>query len=80
MYTPGVPPQDLERLSGYLMEELLQISAALRMVEEGRFLPLLAVAPGKPREGMLAVADGVNWNPGSGKGLYEFRSGSWAKL
>lgn len=26
------------------------------------------------RDGMLAYADGTNWNPGSGKGLYRYNS------
>lgn len=81
MYEPTIPPQETDRLREYVYDELLQISSILRMVEEGRFLPVLAVAPGKPREGMLAIAWGnPHWNPGSGKGLYEYRSGAWAKL
>ncbi len=31
-------------------------------------------------EGLVAFADGVNWNPGSGAGLYEYRGGAWNKL
>jgi hypothetical protein len=38
------------------------------------------VAPPKPREGNMAFADGTNWNPGSGRGLYEYRGGTWQKL
>lgn len=64
----------------YLQRELLRISAEFGMIEEGRYLPILSIAPKKPREGMMAVADGTSWNPGSGKGLYEYRSGTWTKL
>lgn len=64
----------------YLQRELQRISGAFTLVAQGRFLPMLYAAPTKPREGMLAVADGTSWNPGSGKGLYEYRSGAWAKL
>jgi hypothetical protein len=80
MYTPTIPPQDDSRIRDYLYDELLQISSILNMVEEGRFLPVLHVVPGRVREGMLAIADGTDWNPGAGKGLYEFRSGNWEKL
>ena len=31
-------------------------------------------------DGDLVYADGTNWNPGSGRGLYERRSGAWVKL
>jgi hypothetical protein len=64
----------------YLQRELEAISVALQLVQEGRFLPVVYVAPDKPREGMLVVADGTSWNPGSGKGIYEYRRGAWAKL
>ena len=33
--------------------------------------------PNSPNDGMIAYADGVNWNPGSGSGLYMRDSGSW---
>jgi len=79
-YNPTIPPQDPARLLEYLYDELLQISNILRMVEEGRFLPVLHVAPGRPREGMIAVADGVDWDPGAGKGLYEYDGAAWNKL
>lgn len=83
MYEPEtVRSEGLEtpELVEYLQRELTRISIALNLVQQGRFLPMLYVAPQNPREGMLAVADGSSWNPGSGKGLYEYRSGSWAKL
>ena len=33
--------------------------------------------PNSPNDGMIAYADGVNWNPGSGSGLYVRDSGTW---
>lgn len=78
-YTPG-PPAKLEDMPGYIFQELLQISAELGRIEEGRFLPILHSAPNRPREGMLTIADGTDWNPGGGKGLYEYRDGNWEKL
>jgi len=36
-----------------------------------------SVAPAKPRAGLLVEADGTNWNPGSGAGLYIYRAGAW---
>lgn len=80
-YTPGPPPQEISALSGYIQQELLQLSAALRMVEEGVFLRVLHEEPAKPREGQLAIAAGSpSWDPGGGKGLYERRDGLWEKL
>lgn len=36
--------------------------------------------PLKPQEGTIRRADGVDWNPGSGAGFYEYVNGGWAKL
>lgn len=41
---------------------------------------VLYAAPAKPREGMFAFADGTTWNPGAGRGLYNYVSGAWVKL
>lgn len=40
----------------------------------------LNVAPDKPRDGLIAKADGTNWNPGSGEGVYCYYGGSWHLL
>lgn len=34
----------------------------------------------KPRTGMLVLADGTDWNPGSGQGCYIYYGGAWNKL
>jgi len=44
-----------------------------------RYRPL-DTAPTDAEEGWVAFADGTNWNPGSGAGLYEYRGGTWNKL
>ena len=36
--------------------------------------------PIRPREGMIVYADGTDWNPGLGKGCYEYRGAAWFKL
>ena len=79
MYAPEpVPP--LADLPGYIVRELLRIAANFAQIYEGDVVRPRGSPPAKPREGMLAVADGVGWNPGAGKGLYEYKSGGWVKL
>ena len=78
-YTPEGPPE-LSKLPEYIYREFLRISAEFGLIAEGRYWEPKAAAPAKPREGMIVVADGTNWNPGSGKGAYEYKSGSWVKL
>jgi hypothetical protein len=38
-------------------------------------------APSRPVEGLVAFADGVDWNPtGAGGGLHQYIGGVWDKL
>lgn len=55
--------------------QLLQAAAPvfLRLTESNAALA-------RPREGMLAFADGTNWNPGSGQGIYAYYGAAWVKL
>lgn len=61
-------------------EELKRVSEAMQSPNEILILTPLSVAPKKPRDGVLAMADGVGWNPGSGAGFYGYRAGSWRFL
>ena len=74
------PITNTTQLSEYTYRELLRISAEFDQISQGRYWEPRAVAPAKPREGQIVVADGANWNPGSGKGAYEYKAGSWVKL
>lgn len=60
--------------------ELQSISEAFESPRESIALTPLSVAPKKPRDGVIAMADGTNWNPGSGAGYYGYRAGSWRFL
>lgn len=42
-------------------------------------LKVLNVEPRKPRKGLIVYADGTNWNPGSGEGIYVYKS-AWVLL
>jgi hypothetical protein len=80
-YTPGEPPMlsgESQELVRFLMQELWKLSSLANLVAEGQ-LEISHAAPDKPRTGMLRVADGTQWNPGSGRGLYWYDEGtaSW---
>ena len=79
MYVPKLPPAG-SPLAEYIYAEFLRISEEIGLIREGRGLSVLASAPKKPREGMIVIADGTNWNPGAGLGAYEFKAGVWVKL
>lgn len=80
-YTPSPFTGDitLDNLLTYIEEELLIISRSFTEFDQVQLRPL-NVAVAKPREGMVVYADGTNWNPGGGKGVYVYTGGAWSKL
>lgn len=77
-YIPMQVPNDPAQLPGFLLQELQNIA---RSTDTSiAHLSELNKAPAKPRAGMVALADGINWNPGSGAGFYGYRSGGWQFL
>lgn len=43
-------------------------------------LRVLHAAPTKYRTGTMVYADGTDWNPGAGEGVYVRTSAAWVKL
>lgn len=77
-YTPLDPPPTIDQeMARYVIEELRRIATAFDLVLD---VDKLNVAPDKPRDGMIRYADGSNWNPGSGAGLYIYKGSSWVLL
>ena len=77
-YFPKRTPSEYSQ--GYIQDELGYISSAIEQQALG-FIDVINVAPTKPRQGMIRYADGTNWNPGGGEGIYFFNSGgTWVKL
>ena len=72
-YTKSPVPSNPEDIPAYLQSELDKISAIVGNIAEGHF-DVSNVAPSKPRAGDVRYADGTNWNPGSGEGVYVYLS------
>lgn len=81
MYRPGVLPIGVEELRSFLAQEL-------RNIADGMGQPTLSYAllethhapPARLMEGMVVLADGTNWDPGSGAGVYCRYGGAWSRL
>ena len=74
-YIPMQVPSDPAQWPGFLLQELQNIA---RSTDTSiAHLSELNKAPAKPRAGMVVLADGTNWNPGSGSGFYGYRGGVW---
>lgn len=82
-YYPGplpvsiTQPNFLNSLLRFLRDEF---SSVARGQENIWYMPVLNEEPAKLSEGLLAYADGTNWDPGSGKGVYVYEGASWVKL
>jgi hypothetical protein len=79
-YIARIVPPNPSDLAQFLQQELNNISRTMAGTSETVNLEMLYSAPKKPRDGMIALADGVNWNPGSGAGYYGYRSSAWRFL
>lgn len=78
LYVPSRPALATpEALSRYLFEELGRISLAFDGLRSNLTLDELHVAPPRPVKGMIVLADGTNWNPGSGAGYYGYDGSAW---
>jgi hypothetical protein len=77
-YKPRNVPNDPAQLPGFFMVELENVARAINRPTSK--LEMLYVAPPKPQDGDLALADGTSWNPGSGAGFYGYRAGAWRFL
>ena len=80
-YEPGPLPLDQKDLGVFIIDELKRIGDVFFNQATFR-LERTNVAPTRPRGGDVRYADGTNWNPGSGEGIYFFNetSSAWVKL
>lgn len=80
-YAPRPMPKasDEQSVLEWANSEFLAIARQFNSVTLTQ-LDVQNVAPPKPREGMIAFADGTDWNPGAGRGYYGFVEGTWTKL
>lgn len=78
-YIPGPVPATLgPELLDFLRRELQLIKLSLDTFAVN--LQVLHAAPDRPAEGMIRYADGTDWNPGGGKGVYVYDGATWVKL
>jgi hypothetical protein len=80
VYTPTRQAlKTLDELTLYVQDQLQLISQEFARPASIRGFNVSHVAPDKPRQGMQAYADGSDWNPGQGAGVYEFDGTRWVK-
>lgn len=75
-YAPQSPPENAADMRRFLFGELQKISVAITALADGH-VDKAHVAPEKPRDGDIRLADGTAWNPGAGQGLYVYYAAAW---
>jgi hypothetical protein len=75
-YAPAPVPSDPSKLQTYLTLELAKIQAAIFTLAAGS-IDTTYTAPTRVQDGMIRLADGTHWNPGSGQGMYVYYNGGW---
>jgi hypothetical protein len=73
------PPSNPEDLPGYLADHFFRLQAVVRALAQGN-LDELHAAPERVYTGLLVLADGTDWDPGSGQGVYCYYGGAWNLL
>jgi len=75
------PPGGDSALRQWLSEQLRKLAAeTLEPAPRSVRLASLAAVPAKLYNGLTVFADGTNWNPGAGQGVYTYYAGAWNKL
>lgn len=81
MYQRGtLSATNLEALAESLRVELDKVALQLSQPTDYIALKTLYAQPERYFEGMIVRADGTNWNPGSGAGVYCRTASGWAFL
>jgi hypothetical protein len=80
-YQPSPLPINQENLGLYLTTELKRLGDILFNQATFR-LERTHTAPTRPRGGDIRYADGTNWDPGSGEGIYFYKesTSAWVQL
>ena len=78
-YEPGPLPENVEDLGGYVVSELKRLGDIILNQSLVR-IDRIHTEPSKPRTGDIRYADGTDWNPGSGEGIYFYNGTSWVNL
>ena len=69
-YKAGLVPEDPQVLADFLRTEFQRLEQALNEPQDYALLRTLHAEPRKLIAGAVVIADGTDWNPGNGAGLY----------
>jgi hypothetical protein len=73
-------PNGLAKMRDWVWAQFKRTEEEFNAGRDAHYLQELHNEPPKPRTGMVVLADGTDWDPGSGAGVYCYYDGSWNKL
>lgn len=77
-YEPGhLAGDSVSAILQVLNNEFQRLAAVLSTAST---IDFLHAEPTKLREGLTVGADGTDWDPGAGKGVYTYYDSAWHKL
>ena len=71
--------QSFNDFNRWISGELVRISNSFTTSRQTLNISVVNAEPSKPQVGDVVFADGTNWNPSGGRGLYYYDS-SWVKI
>lgn len=71
---------DQEGFADWVWTQLKRIEEEFNFGRDVHWMKELHEAPSKLKTGMTVLADGTDWDPGSGQGVYTYYGGAWHKL
>lgn len=77
-YRKGNIPSEPAQMPSTVDRELSSIQREWDAARDFVFLNPLHAQPGRLFDGLVVLADGTDWNPGSGAGYYGYQSGAWS--
>lgn len=72
-------PADPDKIAQWAQQQFDDLTRSLQQTPL-LWLKQVNVEPTKVRDGMIVLADGSDWNPGSGQGFYGYYASAWHKL
>lgn len=72
-------PNDAQAVAEWVRSELSRLEQSFFDLDMIQLKETFVAVP-FPRDGMTVFADGTQWNPGAGRGVYTFYGGVWNKL
>jgi len=75
----GNLPREADEVPQYLAQVMPALAGVIEALRRGS-LEELNTAPDRVYTGLVVLADGTNWNPGSGQGVYCYYNSAWNYL